>query len=1075
MESSILEVQDIENLKQSMILAQDIVTKNYLYRLGTEEILPAEDDFKEMDINEYIRIFHLRKLVSDKNESVIDKLVTVINATYTSQATLFTLIESKDNVINYYLGVVSKDIKQERYNIDVQGETLKGVLEGNFPGLEFDRLTNDEKTQVFERVFVHNNVTAISGIASIRNEKNQSYKEFVQGIEHLVDSLSGREYSVLVIADPIGPDEIALAKDGYENLYTQLSQFLKTTLSFNETESVSFSRAQTEGITNTIGSSTAKTQNFSTTKGWNASLSYSRTKTKNKGALGAVVGAVGGIKVGAAIGAAAGLPLAAPTSGMSVVGLAGAAGSMGALIGGSLGAALIGSTSSGISMTGGMSGSKTEGSSSTETTNESVSKQNSNTETEGESSSHGRSIQITNENKTVKNVLDYIEKDLERIKKCEAFGAFNCATYVISSDPETNVIVSSGYNALMRGEDSSLQASYMNYWDDSNGVEEIKEYLKKFTHPVFFDDYSSEVLHTPASVINSYEVAVNIGLPKKSISGLPVIETASFGRNVFNGEEITTSKNITLGNIYHMGKEEEIPIKLDLKSLAMHTFVTGSTGSGKSNSIYQILFELKKKGIKYLVVEPAKGEYKYVFGDDANVYGTNPNISPLLKINPFRFPEGVHVLEHIDRLVELFNVCWPMYAAMPAVLKEAVERAYINSGWDLTTSNNGVSDEIYPTFIDVLRELEYVVEHSSFSQEVKDNYVGSLSTRVKSLTNGIYSFIFSSSELGDEALFEKNVIVDLSRVGSMETKSLIMGILVMRLQEYRMTQNSINADLKHVTVLEEAHNLLKRTSTEQSSESSNLIGKSVEMLSNAIAEMRTYGEGFIIADQAPSLLDKSVIRNTNTKIIMRLPDMEDRELVGYSIHLNDEQIDELSRLSTGVAAIYQNNWLESVLGKVKYTKYDNVYKYKKEDISLDNNIKLDILHYLLNRIAGEKVDANNIEKLKRDIIIAPISNIVKRKVMEIIDSPNKINVEDVKSIVYEVGVTHEIELQAEKANTIEEWKNVFLDGMKVRINDFSLENQNIIIESILLEQIERYNKPIDYLEKWKRFVRGEIV
>ena len=131
---------------------------------------------------------------------------------------------------------------------------------------------------------------------------------------------------------------------------------------------------------------------------------------------------------------------------------------------------------------------------------------------------------------------------------------------------------------------------------------------------------------------------------------------------------------------------------------------------------------------------------------------------------------------------------------------------------------------------------------SAFSQEVKDNYVGSLSTRIKSLTNGIYGRIFENNEYGDAALFEENVIIDLSRIGSMETKSMVMGILVMRLQEYRMTSGAVNARLRHVTVLEEAHNLLKKTSAEQSSESANLLGKSVEMLSNAIAEVRTYGE-----------------------------------------------------------------------------------------------------------------------------------------------------------------------------------------------------------------------------------------
>ena len=77
-----------------------------------------------------------------------------------------------------------------------------------------------------------------------------------------------------------------------------------------------------------------------------------------------------------------------------------------------------------------------------------------------------------------------------------------------------------------------------------------------------------------------------------------------------------------------------------------------------------------------------------------------------------------------------------------------------------------------------------------------------------------------------------------------------------------MSSSVMNSPLKHITVLEEAHNLLKRTSTD----SANITGKSVEMLSNSIAEMRTYGEGFIIADQAPGLLDMAVIRNTNTKI-----------------------------------------------------------------------------------------------------------------------------------------------------------------------------------------------------------------
>ena len=106
---------------------------------------------------------------------------------------------------------------------------------------------------------------------------------------------------------------------------------------------------------------------------------------------------------------------------------------------------------------------------------------------------------------------------------------------------------------------------------------------------------------------------------------------------------------------------------------------------------------------------------------------------------------------------------------------------------------------------------------------------------------------------------------------------------------------------------------MKKTSTEQSSENANMVGKSVEMLTNAIAEMRTYGEGFMIVDQAPNMLDTAVIRNTNTKIVLKLPESNDREITGGAIALKEKQFDELAKLPTGVAAVYQNNWQEAVL------------------------------------------------------------------------------------------------------------------------------------------------------------------
>ena len=299
-----------------------------------------------------------------------------------------------------------------------------------------------------------------------------------------------------------------------------------------------------------------------------------------------------------------------------------------------------------------------------------------------------------------------------------------------------------------------------------------------------------------------------------------------------------------------------------------------------------------------------------------------------------------------------------MYAAMPAILKDAIERSYEKAGWDLRRSKNKYHDQLFPNFIDVLQQIDSVMEESQYSSDNKGDYKGALCTRLRSLTNGINSLVFTSDELAPQDLFDKNVIVDLSRVGSVETKSLIMGLMVMKLQEYRIAScKDMNVPLKHITVLEEAHNLLKRTSTEQSAESSNMMGKSVEMLTNAIAEMRTYGEGFIIADQAPGLLDMSVIRNTNTKIIMRLPEYSDRELVGRAVGLNDEQIVELSKLSKGVAAVYQNDWLEAVLCKIKkHRGEEKTYIYQPNETSPAADVKGAIISRLIAKEITKLID-----------------------------------------------------------------------------------------------------------------------
>ena len=301
----------------------------------------------------------------------------------------------------------------------------------------------------------------------------------------------------------------------------------------------------------------------------------------------------------------------------------------------------------------------------------------------------------------VQHTLEILETQIKRLEESSSLGMWEFAAYVISEDPVMANNVAHMYMALTQGEESYMTKAALTLWDGLGESEErasaqtMLEYIQRLQHPLFglncYEDdkrlmYPSLV--TPAANLSGKELAKSLNFPRKSISGLPVLESAAFGREVRKYEEadLNCRQDIYIGQIYHMRRKEESPVCLDTDSLTSHTFITGSTGAGKSNVVYQLISKLRERGVNFLVVEPSKGEYKKVFGKVCHVYGTNEDKAELLCINPFSFPEDIHVLEHIDRLIEIFNACWPMYAAMPAVLKDAVEKSYEKVGWDLCTS-----------------------------------------------------------------------------------------------------------------------------------------------------------------------------------------------------------------------------------------------------------------------------------------------------------------------------------------------------------------------------------------------------
>ena len=1050
----------------------------------------VEYDGNEMDIPHNIRYFNITKWVTDKKENNLEKLVNVYQVLSNEECNIALVFNRKKKETNVFLAVVNT--KNADNNVDVENyrKRIAEAIKGNCPGAEL----SDGKTCDSLPCFDSKKRYSIASATNIPTEKSEKF--ISQTIEKLLDGIvpsdKTQEYTLVLLATPVL--DVKERKLHLSDIYTALAPYSSWSTSFQYSESdatnamaifgvnagvsagvqngVNRAMTDTQGVTDTTGESVGSAETSGTTDTTGTSSARTETDSINAG-VGANQSISAGVKpFGVGADATVGINEFVATGHSTAE-----------TLGKTASKAVTQSLTKNISKitNQALSSAKAVTSGVTKATNLGANFGANFARSSSVTATIGKNEGITQNyvNYNIKHALDVLEEQMKRYERGTALGMWDFAAYVVSEDQNVANNVAHTYLALTQGEESYMSSSAINLWRGDMGeasadASEIFEYIKELRHPLFgmnpgLVEVDSDLLVYPSVVtattsLSGKELAYSLNFPQKSVSGLPVIECAEFGRNITTYDIGAPEEQFFhLGHIFHMNHEEPVDVAISRNSLSSHAFITGSTGSGKSNTVYRILSEALDEGVKFLVVEPAKGEYKDVFGmdEDVFVYSTNPKIAPLLRMNPFSFPRDIHVLEHIDRLVEIFNVCWPMYAAMPAVLKDAIEKSYLDCGWDLMSSENQYDENLYPRFGDVARNIKEIIDSSEYDKENKGAYKGSLLTRLQSLTTGINGVIFSSDEISGEELFARNVIIDLSRVGSTETKSLIMGMLVLKLQEYRMTEGvPMNSDLRHLTVLEEAHTILRRTAIEQPTESSNILGKSVEMIANAIAEMRTYGEGFIIADQAPGLMDMSVIRNTNTKIIMRLPDRSDRELVGRAANLDDDQIDELAKLPRGVAAIYQNEWIQPILCKVeRYTTDADKYQFNpasNEAVISDNEeVSKSLLNCIMDNELFQKGDKEDLRELKSMIMRSGLDSHVKVDFLDYLAAEKEKGLEVLRCLIYDFLNAREAIEDATQYDDLHEWVNAVVEKLDPSVKGYSKKQIDLTMALILQEQTIR--------------------
>jgi len=367
---------------------------------------------------------------------------------------------------------------------------------------------------------------------------------------------------------------------------------------------------------------------------------------------------------------------------------------------------------------------------------------------------------------------------------------------------------------------------------------------------------------------------------------------------------------------------------IPLSSLNRHTFVCGATGSGKSQTMRTLLEALSTadRRIPWLVIEPAKAEYAGLAGrltPAQSVVVLRPGDPGLIPggLNPLEPERGFGLQTHIDLVQALFMAAFEAAEPFPQVLNRALLRCYENRRWNLATGGPARSwsahsphrAPAWPTLSDLQVTARQVVEDIGYGREVADNVRGFIDVRIGSLRLGSPGRFFEGGHpLDMGALLEQNVVIELEGLGSDADKAFLIGVVLIRLVEYLRVHRAKVADLLHLTVIEEAHRLLKNVPE------GSPAARAVSLFADLLAEIRAYGEGVAVAEQIPSKIISDVVKNSAVKVMHRLPATDDRDFVGATMNLDAAGSEYVVTLRPGMAVVHADGMDRPCLIQASY-------------------------------------------------------------------------------------------------------------------------------------------------------------
>lgn len=793
---------------------------------------------------------------------------------------------------------------------DLEQDILTPSLKGNFRGSKISEVNLAEKKIILDRIKNAASFGILEGVPSV-DEKNENF----QGTDRLIDVMQGDEFGLAVIATPYTDAETDELEQQLFALSDSLMPLARHTIqrstssgksrndgrnfsyakqagdSTQHSESESYTRSDTTNHderrdeSNQIQNSSGRSTNEQTSKSKNFNKSKGDRDTESSGN-----------------GSSENHSVQNQRNDSSSV-----------------------SSSKSTATSNSFSESKSYRNDASDNRSKNISKNLTRGNSVTESENISLSEQMESESKSATDWLNYIDKVLmPRLDHGRGKGIFLCCSYLFAERRTTLYRLANTAISLYSGSAGNKSALFFNDLTDKKDDLDCIHALKNLQIPVALREdkadfpaaglsrHEKNKLAYCGSWLSANELGLLAGLPQKEVVGLRLREEVEFGLNV---EKVPAEYALELGHLVQSGEvKKNISVCLDKRDFDKHAFISGVTGSGKTTTCQNILTGW---GEAFLVIEPAKTEYRSLKEHCPDLLFFTPGLpdaAPFF-LNPFELFPNEKISARADMLKATFEASFAMEAAIPQILEAAIYRAYENKGWHVGTNTwrggDPFADGVYafPTLSDFVKATKEITQEQGFDERLKNDYLGSINARLEGLMVGAKGQMFNTARsINFLELIKRRVVIELEEIRSSSEKSLLMGFILTNLLQAVKHCHSLDKNFRHITLIEEAHRLLSRYLP-----GDNLNKKQgVEVFTDMLAEVRKYGESLIIVDQIPDKMTPEVLKNTNTKIIHKLFAQDDKDAVGNTMALNDEQKAFLSNLPPGRAVMFSQGWTKAI-------------------------------------------------------------------------------------------------------------------------------------------------------------------